>query len=61
MGGFGLVTADNVFKVCDQPHPLLVASILKHCQAADLEQAYRGMKASGAPPCLLLLLQPYRV
>ena len=27
--GFGLVSADNVYKVCDQPHPVLVAEIVK--------------------------------
>lgn len=30
--GFGFISQDNVFKVCDQPHPLLVATIIRHCQ-----------------------------
>lgn len=28
VSGFGLVTADNVFKVCDQPHPLKVRAAI---------------------------------
>lgn len=32
--GFGFVKADNVFKVCDEPHPLLVKDMLNHCAAA---------------------------
>lgn len=37
--GFGLVSQENVFKVCDQPHPLLVAKIITHCQAGTLSDA----------------------
>ena len=43
--GFGYVDQDNVFKVCDQPHPLLVAQIVKACTASDLGEAYEGMRA----------------
>lgn len=31
VSGFGLVSADNVFKVCDQPHPTIVKSIINNC------------------------------
>jgi hypothetical protein len=31
-------------QVCDQPHPLLVAQIVRHCLKAQLSQAYAGMK-----------------
>lgn len=34
---------DNVFKVCDQPHPLLVAQIIQHCAAGRIEDAYAGL------------------
>ncbi|CDQ73704.1 unnamed protein product [Oncorhynchus mykiss] len=30
--GFGYINSENVFKVCDKPHPLLVKSMLEHCQ-----------------------------
>ncbi|GBF96156.1 replication factor C subunit 2 [Raphidocelis subcapitata] len=43
--GFGDVTPDNVFKVCDQPHPTLIREVLQACIAGRLEQAYTGMKA----------------
>lgn len=43
--GFGDITPDAVFKVCDQPHPMLVRKMLAACGKADLQEAYRGMKA----------------
>ena len=43
--GFGTVTADNVFKVCDQPHPVLVEDIYKHClKSRDLNAAHAELK-----------------
>ena len=29
--GFGLVIPDHVYKVCDQPHPVLVNHVIKAC------------------------------
>ena len=46
MSGFRLVTRENVFKVCDQPHPLLVAQIVDFCAKAQLYKAYEGMKVT---------------
>ena len=43
--GFGLVNQDNVFKVCDQPHPMLVSSIIGKCLEGKLDEAYDGMSA----------------
>eukprot|EP00967_Tisochrysis_lutea_P100207 scaffold149278_cov21-Tisochrysis_lutea.AAC.1 len=43
--GFGLVNAENTFRVCDQPHPLVVANIIQSCQKGQLEEAYENMKA----------------
>lgn len=43
--GFGLVDQEAVFRVCDQPHPLLVANLIKHCAEARIDDAYEGMKA----------------
>ncbi|MEW5319796.1 MAG: hypothetical protein WDW38_010924 [Sanguina aurantia] len=43
--GFGLVNQDNVFRVCDQPHPLLVARIIEHCSKGLLDDAYEGLKS----------------
>ena len=41
--GFGLVKAENVFKVCDEPHPLMIKDMLTHCNKASLEDAYKIM------------------
>ncbi len=42
--GFGFISQENVFKVCDQPHPLLVARIMESCAKGDLDAAHAGMK-----------------
>ncbi|XP_068454198.1 replication factor C subunit 2 [Clinocottus analis] len=38
--GFGYINSENVFKVCDEPHPLLVKGMLGHCVDGDIERAY---------------------
>ena len=40
--GSGTVNAENVFKVCDQPHPLLVKQMLEACLVGDIETAHEG-------------------
>ena len=42
--GFSLINQDNVFKVCDQPHPLLVANMINHCLSAKIDPAFGIMK-----------------
>ena len=37
--GFGFVSAENVFKVCDQPHPVTVQAIIRACTKGDIELA----------------------
>ncbi|XP_002130063.2 replication factor C subunit 2-like [Ciona intestinalis] len=39
--GFSFINSDNVFKVCDEPHPLLLKTMLDHCVKADLDEAYK--------------------
>lgn len=39
--GFGFINSENVFKVCDEPHPLLVKSMLEHCVNANIDGAYK--------------------
>jgi len=41
--GFGFINPENVFKVCDEPHPLLVKTMLEHCVSEDIEEAYKIM------------------
>jgi replication factor C subunit 2/4 len=43
--GFGLVDQGAVFKVCDQPHPVVVGSIVRSCLAAKIDDAYDGVRA----------------
>ncbi|XP_037939291.1 replication factor C subunit 2 [Teleopsis dalmanni] len=39
--GFGTITAANVFKVCDEPHPMLIQDMLQHCANNDIHKAYK--------------------
>jgi len=42
--GFGHVNQESVFKVCDQPHPMVVAAVVKQCLAVDYDGAWRSLK-----------------
>jgi replication factor C subunit 2/4 len=44
--GFGFVSSDNVFKVCDQPHPEVARKIIKHCEDGELTKADRIVRTS---------------
>lgn len=37
--GFGHVNSENVFKVCDEPHPLLIKEMLESCCQYDISKA----------------------
>ncbi|CAH1107580.1 unnamed protein product [Psylliodes chrysocephalus] len=39
--GFGEVNSGNVFKVCDEPHPMLIKDMLKSCMEGDIRKAYK--------------------
>ncbi|XP_077370233.1 replication factor C subunit 2 isoform X1 [Festucalex cinctus] len=39
--GFGYINSENVFKVCDEPHPLLVKGMLGHCVDGNVDEAYK--------------------
>jgi len=41
--GFGLINQVNVFKVCDQPHPLVVQKMLEACLEGDFQCANKEM------------------
>ncbi|CAH1802645.1 unnamed protein product [Owenia fusiformis] len=41
--GFELVNSANVFKVCDEPHPLLIKDMLSHCVNGNIDEAYKVM------------------
>jgi replication factor C subunit 2/4 len=37
--GLGFVSPDNVFKVCDQPHPITVRALLNACYKGNIDAA----------------------
>lgn len=41
--GFDHVNSENVFKVCDEPHPVLIKDMLQHCVNGNLDEAYKIM------------------
>ncbi|KAK7087241.1 replication factor C subunit 2-like [Littorina saxatilis] len=41
--GFGHVNSENVFKVCDEPHPVLIKDMLQHCVNGSVDEAYKVM------------------
>ncbi|XP_037047409.1 replication factor C subunit 2 [Bradysia coprophila] len=41
--GYGHVSGENVFKVCDEPHPMLIQDMLQHCIKGDIHKAYKIM------------------
>jgi len=43
VAGFDFVNSENVFKVCDEPHPMLIKDMLGKCAAGDIEEASRMM------------------
>lgn len=38
---FGVVNSENVFKVCDEPHPMLIKEMLQDCVKGDIRKAYK--------------------
>ncbi|KAI8379660.1 P-loop containing nucleoside triphosphate hydrolase protein [Radiomyces spectabilis] len=42
--GFKYVSADNVFKICDQPHPVVIQNILQNCADGRVDSAVNTMK-----------------
>jgi len=39
--GFGKITSENVFKVYDTPHPILVKKMIEHCINGDIQNAHK--------------------
>lgn len=37
--GFGYISPDNVYRVCDQPHPTIITSIIDCCLQGKLDEA----------------------
>ena len=43
--GFSTVSDVNVFKVCDQPHPIIVKNIIESCMKADVRKAVQNLSS----------------
>ncbi|WVO21510.1 replication factor C subunit 4 [Cryptococcus decagattii] len=43
--GFGFVSQDNVFKICDQPHPIVIRQMIKDCQHGKIDEALARVNA----------------
>lgn len=43
--GFVEVTAENVYKVCDEPHPNQIRKIITHCSKNNFTEAYNILKS----------------
>ncbi|PJF18204.1 Replication factor C subunit 4 [Paramicrosporidium saccamoebae] len=41
--GFGYVNADNVYRVCDSPHPAVIQEIVMACVGGSLDRAQAGL------------------
>ncbi|KAI9301465.1 P-loop containing nucleoside triphosphate hydrolase protein [Cunninghamella echinulata] len=37
--GFGHVNSENVFKICDRPHPILIQAMLKNCASGNVRES----------------------
>ena len=42
--GFNFVGAEQVFKVCDQPHPVKVQSLIAACAKGDIDTAMSNLE-----------------
>ena len=37
------MNSENVFKVCDEPHPILIRDMIEKCLRSDFDEAYKAM------------------
>ncbi len=43
--GFNFISPENVYKVCDQPHPIVVKEMLTYCQKGEVDGALDRLRA----------------
>jgi|UniRef100_A0AC35F4L3 replication factor C subunit 2/4 len=41
--GYGLINAENVYKVCDEPHPDLMRDLFENCAQGEFKDAFAGL------------------
>lgn len=39
--GFKTVNGENVFKVCDEPNPVLIKTMIESCVEGDMRKAFK--------------------
>lgn len=39
--GFKTITGENVFKVCDEPNPVLIKNMIESCVEGDMRKAFK--------------------
>ncbi|KNC49868.1 replication factor C subunit 4 [Thecamonas trahens ATCC 50062] len=67
VAGFGMVTPDHVFKVCDQPHPVVVKAMIAAVRQGDLLAAnarletlwYQGYSGSDIIGTIFKIVKSY--
>lgn len=42
--GFGFISSTNVFKVCDQPHPIAIQAIIRACHNGDIDGSLEKLR-----------------
>jgi len=42
--GFGFISSANVFKVCDQPHPIAIQAIIRACHKGDIDGSLEKLR-----------------
>jgi replication factor C subunit 2/4 len=41
--GYGVINAENVYKVCDEPHPDLMRDLFENCAQGEFKEAFAGL------------------
>lgn len=55
------MSPDNVFRVCDQPHPKLIAEMVVSCIQGNIDAAYTRMKVGSGRQTMIGLIWWYFV
>lgn len=53
--GFNMVTGENVFKVCDEPNPVLIKNMIENCVEGDMRKAFKVRHEKTAATTIKLL------
>ena len=51
LSGFGFITSENVFKVCNQPRPMVIQSTPEACLKRDIDTAMERIQGMWDQRC----------